>query len=396
MIREVLLTSVVFAAACRGEKSPKPEPAAPAGSDSGSGSPAAAGSAAGSAAAAGAGSGAGAGSAQQPPEDPKVREAYRLGLRKGRKATRAKRYQEAIAGFDEALAAKPHDARAVGERGYARLLEGADLDAAMRDFDLAASVTKDPQILSEVWFNRGLVEEKRGNAVNAIAAFTIANSLRPTKAAKAKLAGKTTCPVTETGSWDNVNVKPIEAKGWLELAKAVPSLEGDEPKTAAEAIQALTKADREPALPALIVAGDFDQQVAYVVWKRGASLRAQPVGIAIGGRCPGAVEGSIEKADATWIHARVTEEFMSGYTYMCRGKGDEVVECEGKDNEVSAGTACLGGSPTVRDVAIERATGNVVLVLEQPDDTHVDIELAAGGLKLSGRGCDRTVPFATK
>lgn len=390
MIREVLLASVVFAAACRGEKSPKPEPAATAGAAG------AVGAGAGSNAGAGSAAAAGPGSAQQPPEDPKVREAYRLGLRKGRKETRAKRYQEAIAGFDAALAAKPNDARALGERGYARLLEGADLDAAMRDFDLAASGTKDPQVLSEVWFNRGLVEEKRGSAANAIAAFTIANTLRPTKAAGAKLAGKTTCPVTETGSWSNINVGPIEAKGWLELAKATPNVEGDELETAAEAIQALAKADREPALPALIVAGDYDQQVAYVVWKRGASLRAQPVGMAIGGRCPGQVAGSIEKADAAWIHARVTEEFMGGYTYMCQGKDDELVECQGKDDEVSAGTACLGGSPTIRDVAIERASGNVALVLEQPDGTTVNVELAAGGLKLSGLGCDRTVPFAAR
>jgi hypothetical protein len=385
-MRGVLLVSVVLAAGCRGEKPPGPAKA-------GSGS----GSAAAAAAAAKAGSGSGSGSAQQPADDPKAREAYRLGMKKGRKATIAKTYKEAIAGFDEALAAKPNDARALGERGFARLLEGSDLDAAKRDFDLATGGTNDPQLLSELWFNRGLVEEKRGNAENATAAFVVANTLRPSKAAQAKIAGKSACPVTTSRSLSLPGDlgKPAEAKSWIPLATALLHLEGDDvPKTGAEALRALTSSDQAPMLPALFVAGADGILYAYVVWDRGVMLRAQPIGVAYGGRCAGMVQGSIVEASTKWIHARITEVTSDGPTYVCQGKDDELVECTGKEGEVPMGTACRGGSTKVRDVAIDRVSGHVALVLEQPDGKTANVELADDGLKLSGLGCDRTEPFA--
>jgi len=391
MTRGVLLVSVVLAAGCRGEKPPGPATASSgAGSGSGSGSAVAA--------AAKAGSGSGSGSAQAA-DDPKAREAYRLGMKKGRKATLAKSYKEAIAGFDEALAAKPNDSRALGERGFARLLEGSDLDAAKRDFDLATGGTNDPQLLSELWFNRGLIEEKRGSAENATAAFVVANTLRPSKAAQAKIAGKAACPVTTSRSLsiEGELAKTVEAKSWLPLATELLHLEGDDvPKTGAEALQALTGSAQEPTLPALFVAGAYGIEYAYVVWESGAMLRAQPIGVAYGGRCPGTIKGSVVEASRKWIHARVAEETSGGATYVCQGKGEELVDCTGQEGEVTVGTACRGGSTKVRDVAINRVSGHVALVLEQPDGKTANVELADDGMKLSGQGCDRTEPFVIK
>ena len=48
----------------------------------------------------------------------------------------AKKYPDAIAAFDEALAAIPSDARATSERGYARFLSGDD-KGAEKDFNAA-------------------------------------------------------------------------------------------------------------------------------------------------------------------------------------------------------------------------------------------------------------------
>ncbi|MEZ4465185.1 MAG: hypothetical protein R3F43_12000 [bacterium] len=60
-----------------------------------------------------------------------ARQAWRAGLRDGRKAHQAKDYAGAIQGFDRALAAFPDDPRALSERGWARFQAG-DLPARGR------------------------------------------------------------------------------------------------------------------------------------------------------------------------------------------------------------------------------------------------------------------------
>ncbi|MBL9018622.1 MAG: hypothetical protein JNL83_30830 [Myxococcales bacterium] len=369
---------------CKGKASdPKGEPVAP-GSGSGSGS----------AVAAGSGAGSGSANPKELPEDPYARKAYRAGMAKGRKATDKKQWADAIAGFDEALAAKKGDPRALGERGFARLLEGKDLAAATRDFDQAASSTKDKKLLSEIWFNRGLLEEKRGNSANAVAAFVIANTLRPTEAARKKLEGKTACPVTVSAVLDVPDAPPAAGADWLALAKAMPGAAEVDPLTTKEhAFKWLTGQPTEPKLPAIVSAGEYGVYAAYVVIGGTAGLRAIPLGEAMGGRCPGSVVFEVIGAASNgWILVSGTEQFDGGYTYMCERKDGELYECTGADDEVSAGTACFAGTPTRRTVLIDQTAGKVLKVYEQPDDKPVAITLDGRGIKLSGKGCDRIDP----
>jgi hypothetical protein len=165
------------------------------------------------------------------------------------------------------------------------------------------------------------------------------------------------------------------------------------PTTTAEALTWLT-GGTEPTLPTIVAASDVFEHTIWVVWKNGANLRALPVAMAMGGRCSGRADGKIVSANATHIHVRASEELEGGSTYVCQGKGDEIVPCEDKPGEVSLGTACLGGTTTLRDVVIELSSGNVVALLEQPEAKPATVELVAGGLKISGNGCDRTEAFA--
>ncbi|MDQ3365579.1 MAG: tetratricopeptide repeat protein [Myxococcota bacterium] len=325
-------------------------------------------------------------------DDPAVRDAYRAGMRKGRKATAAKRYAEAIAGFDAALVAKPNDARALGERGFARLLEGSDLAAATSDFDAAAAGTKDPKHLSTIWFNRGLTHEKRGEADQASVAFGVANLLRPTKAAAAKLAGKSACVLDIGRMFEIEDHPPVKAADWLALARALPLDEDAQPATAEAALEALTDAKSEPALPTIVTARSFAEAIAYVVWRSGGQLFATPIGIAWGGRCPGTLAFEIASSTPTAIHVRGAEMMLGGHTYMCEDKAGELFECAGTDDEVSAGTACLGGGPTLRDLVVDRATGQITIVIEEAETgrPRPTIELTANALTIRGRGCDRT------
>lgn len=329
-------------------------------------------------------------------EDPKLRAAYLAGMKHGRKATSAKHYAEAIAAFDEALVAKHNDPRALGERGYARLLEGKDLDEASRDLDAAANGTKDPKLLSQVWFNRGLVEEKRGNALNATAAFVIANQLRPTAAAKAKLAGKPACPVQVFAQFapPGDTAKPVDGADIVALANAM--YHGDDvPPSAAEVWKGFGF-DAAPTLPVVVRSGDIDERFAYVVLAHGTGLRAVPVASTSGGRCPGSMSFDVAASDAKRILVHGTEMYEGGYTFMCQGAGDELIECTGKDGEVGAGTACLGGSSVIRDLVIDATTGAVIAGTSQPEVDHpAKVELAADHLALSGLGCERTLPLDT-
>jgi len=329
-----------------------------------------------------------------PSEETTARTAYRDAMAKGRKATDTKKYPDAIARFDTALAAKPGDPRALAERGYARLLDGKDLDAASRDLDLAARATKDPKLLSMIWFNRGLVEEKRGKPDTARAAFQTANALRPTPAAAAKLAGKAACPAIVARDLAVFDHPPIVAADWRALYKQVMvgAEDAEEPATVAAAIVQLTGEKAEPKLPAVIATRTSVWKSAYVVWRDGGKLHAVAIGAAQGGRCPGEVSFDDVGLRGKLLHASGVEMSDGGYTFMCKAK-DGPVECTGKPGEQEDGTACLGGSEVQRDVVVDTAAGKVTIVVEQPnaalEANRVAVKLADDGLQLTGQGCDR-------
>ncbi len=108
----------------------------------------------------------------------------------GRKATKAKKYAEAIAAFDAALEAWPYLPKAYSGRGYARLLraEPGDLAAAKRDFQRALEEeTGDMKFRAAVHFNLGLLAEKQGKPDEAKAWFRKSHGQNPTDATKKKL-----------------------------------------------------------------------------------------------------------------------------------------------------------------------------------------------------------------
>jgi hypothetical protein len=108
---------------------------------------------------------------------PEERKKYNAALKLGRQATVTKSYPAAVAAFDEALLAIPLDARALGERGYARFLSGDDVGAE-KDFNAAIDAVpkEDRKLTAQIYFNLGLVAEKRGASAGAffrsVRAFT--------------------------------------------------------------------------------------------------------------------------------------------------------------------------------------------------------------------------------
>src|SRR5262249_53897121 len=90
----------------------------------------------------------------------------------GRSLTVEKEYGEAINAFDDAVRARPFDARIRAERGYAFLLSG-DAKSANEDFAHAINLTTDKALLAQVWFNVGDAFAKLGDAEASRMAFAI-------------------------------------------------------------------------------------------------------------------------------------------------------------------------------------------------------------------------------
>jgi len=104
----------------------------------------------------------------------------------GRKQTKAKDYSGAIWTFGKAIDADAATAQAWSGRGYARLLAG-DLDDAQADFERALALNKDQAYQSAIWFNLGLLAEKRNDDLAAVLAFSRAHELKPSAAVEKKL-----------------------------------------------------------------------------------------------------------------------------------------------------------------------------------------------------------------
>ncbi len=112
---------------------------------------------------------------------------YRAALERGRRATTAKDYDAASKAFTEALTAKPNDARALGERGFAYMQAG-NLDYAEGDFQDADGRSHDPNLAAQIFFNEGLLAERKGDLEGAKVMYARSQQLHATGAAKKKLA----------------------------------------------------------------------------------------------------------------------------------------------------------------------------------------------------------------
>jgi tetratricopeptide (TPR) repeat protein len=148
-------------------------------------------------------------------EEKKKRLSYVEALAKGRTATLARRYDDAIAAFDQAVA-WDQNGRGYAERGYAYFLSKR-YDMALKDFEAAASVPLSADLAGQVWFNRGLTYAALGRGAEADVAFFRSNRLRPTKAAENRVAGKKVCPLTI----DRHRIDAQPYPGWRAWAAAV-------------------------------------------------------------------------------------------------------------------------------------------------------------------------------
>jgi hypothetical protein len=161
------------------------------------------------------------------PDDPRAMAA-------GRNLVAQGDYQGAIEAFTEALRARPGDAHAWAELGYAALLAGKDAEPALLR---ARSLAHDPALLAQIWWNEALLRERQGPAIQsepdaARHALVMAEAYGSSAATK-KLGDASRCVaswVPETS--DRLSI----VSTWVEINDAVRQLcEPPEPRATTEA-----------------------------------------------------------------------------------------------------------------------------------------------------------------
>lgn len=109
-------------------------------------------------------------------------------LVEGRKLTTQGRWKEAVAAFEQATASEPPNPYAFSELGWAALHAG-DLDRSIAASERGLTLTEDPKARATLLYNRGRVQEERGQKEQARASYEASLALRPSDAVTKRLEG---------------------------------------------------------------------------------------------------------------------------------------------------------------------------------------------------------------
>jgi hypothetical protein len=127
-------------------------------------------------------------------EEQKRATDYARALGRGRRATVAKDWQNAIDAFTLALTLEPRDGKALAERGYARL-SADDLEGARTDLEHARRLPTDLEVLASTLHNLGLLEERSGHRSTSDELKAQAKRIR--RHVYLAKSGKVHCPMKE-------------------------------------------------------------------------------------------------------------------------------------------------------------------------------------------------------
>ena len=308
-------------------------------------------------------------------------------IAEGRKQTRGKHYDAAIAAFTAALIDVPNHPRALSGRGYAHLLAGS-LPEATRDLEDALPRTQDAALEAAVHFNLGLAAEKRGDAQNAGLHFARSNTLRPSKAAADKLQSGTVCPVEVD---DTVKEAALVAD-WRALWDRWHFYGGDRPASEADARDAMCSQGLpcagEPPWVVLVKGDDITMRVALVQPARPDGLRVQVLDdeLAIPLHCDD------ELQSLTWDQRT---PLLVGSPVIDRGLFFEG-GCEDPDAECYGMTCERGSDDYARTVVLDPGNLQRLLVItdHSGSDSANKLEVDATGGRLRGGACDRSFTWA--
>jgi hypothetical protein len=334
-------------------------------------------------------------------EEKKAHALSLVAVSKGRTAAAKKDFPTAIAAFDEAVKLSPHDAGPLGERGYVKFLSG-DVDGAQTDLEAARDLGSTPKIMASIWFNLGLVRERRADAEGARTAFATSQAISPTKAAAAKLTGLSTCTAEITQTADDLQ----KAANWREAASI---MQIDPPptneKNAKDAVcifsmSADGSSDQHgicDAPPPWTVAHDHlsffaHSQIVFPSQGASSTLLIEDVGM-VGGwpaHCTGQSGGSGKIIG----HYGWTTKTYDGAMGVMFQSGDDTSDAV---NLTDMGDCKCGDAPgSVDDTFYDLKTGAALVNVRRPiavsaDAPLVHLDVQSSLVRISGAGCNTTI-----
>lgn len=349
---------------------------------------------------------------------------YLGALGRGRKATTAKDFTKAEAEFSDCLKLVPGDPRALGERGYARLLAGK-WDDADADFKVAVEKAGSTPLLLQLVHNRLLVARQRGDEQ---AAKAFEEEKKRLKASR-RIAPGVDCsadaqavtraperPKTITEAWaimakahaDASSSKPEEialGEGGLPEGAAPP------PPSEAELWQRMTGGAPRDGGWALTTSTSYGASLAgHALFSKAGQLYLFPaLYSSLVFRCGQDGGGTLTVGGGGVVprHIRFEQEQLV-VGYMCGADGGNIAPCGSAED--SSGTPvqsyCALASSNVRVTVLDGKTFEGMLELTvgaQPsgdgsmgDSPHLlDIEWLPDHLSMSACGARRQVPYTS-
>lgn len=306
-------------------------------------------------------------------------------MARGRKAVRDKNYEKALAAFSEATLANPSDSNALAERGFVKLLQN-DTEGATNDLESAMMLASDPDLLSPIWFNLGLVREKTKDDEGARVAFANAHLLKPSAATRARTAGKSSCTV-EVRKDHLTDLDGVS--GWMGLHRAVGApeeLAAPAPKNDIEAQTQVCGENHFRQTPACSESSPFSLMRGYMLYMWGQ----------------------------IWVFPRGKEQFwvytsnyrIGGWPARCSGTTSSTASTAGGlirvqisndgrdaafDGEVNDEGRCKDAPGWTMEELFDEKTGKALASLHWMGSSNANVRVDGRAVVIEGAGCNERI-----
>jgi hypothetical protein len=315
-------------------------------------------------------------------EDGGATKEYRDALAEGRTKAKTKDLEGAIAAFSRAVAIRPDDPLALGERAYARI-HTKDWEGARADIDKALPAATDPRTQAMLYYNLGLVFEGRGEADHARVAFARSNALRPSPEARKKLDGKSACPARIEKPATKATIVADVSAVWDALAAAYKKRGYDsatldaKPTGDAAIKKALCVAGCDAGSAWIARMGSF-VFVDHAVVPDGGKLALYDLADGVWGICGGSRKSTIATQGAV-IHVHAHDD-VNVRRWVCEHDDDACM------------SGCFPGDQTERDWFLDTTKQTVAAVVTQSGALERAIAKETDkGISVEGAGCKENV-----
>jgi len=308
---------------------------------------------------------------------------YQAELERGVQATKDGDYAAADSAFGEALKVRHQDELVLAERMHERMLAGRNAEARR---DARGAWSADLTIHARIYFDLGVLAERRKDELEARDYFTKSRNVLPTPEAMSKLAGRMQCPgeITRIEDW-----RLKEFPNWVAAFRGLSSRETNASTSSGLAEQgAKSRLSVAPNPPGFTLQSDAsDVMYDPPVWHY--ALQAADGSLAV----LGDLDYGQELAGCGGGPS-VTTRVREGVLWVTSETEDYASELD----EEGAKKRCRLTAWRRNDFFVAQKAKRILMRIRQEDTdlsakTRFQYSLAKNALTLRGNGCNWTIPL---